>query len=101
MNTNNILSFPKSKIVREGVDIEPVRKAKEKSAKNYADSIVDEATDALLEIFKRIFIVGDCPDNHEFHLPRNEYDAHHPVCNSYLCTNTISNSLCILGATWA
>ena len=51
MNTNNILSFPKSKIVREGVDIEPVRKAKEKSAKNYADSIVDEATDALLEIF--------------------------------------------------
>lgn len=50
MNTNNVLTFPKNKIVREGVDFEPVRKAQERSAQNYAETIVTEAADSVLEI---------------------------------------------------
>jgi hypothetical protein len=50
MNTNNVLTFPKNKIVREGLDFEPVRKAQERSAQNYAESVVNEAADAVLEI---------------------------------------------------
>lgn len=48
MTDNNIVQFPKDKIVREGINVEEVKKAQEKSLKNYADTVVDEVTNALL-----------------------------------------------------
>lgn len=48
MTDNNIVQFPKDKIVREGINVEEVKKAQEKSLKNYADSVVEEVTNALL-----------------------------------------------------
>lgn len=44
----NIVSFPKDKIVREDiVQSEIVKLAKQKSSKNYADSIVNEMAEAV------------------------------------------------------
>lgn len=46
--TDNIVQFPKDKIVREGINVEEVKKAQEKGLKNYADSVVDEISNALI-----------------------------------------------------
>lgn len=47
--TNNILTFPKEKIVREAInDSEELKKAQEKSLKNYADSVVDELASSIV-----------------------------------------------------
>jgi hypothetical protein len=53
MMANNIVAFPKQKIVRgaiesNGIEDEEVQKAKEKSVQNYVDSIVDELTECIL-----------------------------------------------------
>lgn len=48
MTDNNIVQFPKDKIVREGINVEEVKKAQEKSLKNYADSVIEEVTNALI-----------------------------------------------------
>lgn len=48
MTNNNILPFPKDKIVREAInDVEEVKKAQEKSLRNYADTVVDEIINVL------------------------------------------------------
>lgn len=48
MTDNKIVQFPKNKIVREGINVEEVKKAQEKSLRNYADTVVDEVTNALI-----------------------------------------------------
>jgi transcriptional regulator NrdR family protein len=48
MTDNNIVQFPKNKIVRECINVEEVKKAQEKSLRNYADSVVDEVTNVLM-----------------------------------------------------
>lgn len=49
MTTNNILLFPKDKIVREAInDVEDLKKAQEKSVRNYADTTVDELTNLII-----------------------------------------------------
>lgn len=43
MTTNNIVTFPKNKIVREAInDVEIIKKATEQSQKNYADTVLEE-----------------------------------------------------------
>jgi hypothetical protein len=52
MITDNVLTFPKQKIVRDTVndkfEDEEVQKAKEKSVQNYVDSIVDDLAECIL-----------------------------------------------------
>ena len=48
MTTNNILPFPKEKIVREAInDVEEVKKAQEKSLRNYADTVINDLVNVL------------------------------------------------------
>lgn len=50
--TNNVVEFPRHKIVRENtVDAEVERKRKEKSLISYANSLVEEITENLLMDF--------------------------------------------------
>ena len=47
--TQNVVEFPKSRIIREHAGVEYVEKAKEKSKLNFAESVSDDLVDALLE----------------------------------------------------
>lgn len=46
--TENILQFPKSKIIRENMNIEYLDKMKETGIKNFADAICDDIEDNVL-----------------------------------------------------
>ena len=49
MAGNNIVEFPKSKIVRDGaLNSETINRLKEKSTQNFADDLVQEVTTSLL-----------------------------------------------------
>ena len=47
--TNNVLEFPKDRIVRDTMSMPEVLKVKAQGLKNYADSLVTEITDGMLE----------------------------------------------------
>lgn len=66
--TDNIVQFPKDKIVREGINVEEVKKAQEKSLRNYADSVTDELSNAL---FMEIDNQGLDKENEKFHRDLN------------------------------
>ena len=46
--TENILQFPKSKIIRENMNIEYLEKMKETGIKNFADALCDDIEDNVL-----------------------------------------------------
>lgn len=49
MTGNNIVEFPRHKIVRDGsLNSEAIEKLKEKSVQNFADALVEEFTETLL-----------------------------------------------------
>lgn len=50
-STNNIVEFPKHKIVRDNVNNEELNKMKEKSLTNFADSLTQEITENMLMDF--------------------------------------------------
>ena len=50
--TDNVLSFPKSKIIRDGDhNIEELAKLKTKSIQNFADSLTDEIGESIIGAF--------------------------------------------------
>lgn len=50
--TDNVLSFPKSKIIRDGnQNIEELAKLKTKSIQNFADSLTDEIGESIIGAF--------------------------------------------------
>jgi hypothetical protein len=52
MTSNNVLEFPRHKIVRDGsMNIEELQKMKAKSLKNFADALVQEMTENILMDF--------------------------------------------------
>lgn len=51
MTEDNIVQFPKHKIVRDNVNNEELNKMKEKSLTNFADSLTQEITENMLMDF--------------------------------------------------
>lgn len=50
MTSNNIVEFPKSKIIRDGsLNSDTINKLKEKSTLNFADALTQDITEALLQ----------------------------------------------------
>lgn len=64
MTSNNVLEFPKHKIVRDGaLNHETINKMREKSTQNFADDLTQELTSILLSEFDNF---GIDVDNEQF-----------------------------------
>ena len=62
--TENILTFPKNKIVREppAIDDEIIQRAKERGQKNFADAVVEDIVNGIVSELSNYGIDIDDPD---------------------------------------